>query len=245
MAEHTSDLVLDELAAGLAAAPAQADHVRGCVRCSSRLETLSTERRASLASPGYARTLAALRALPERPPFWRRWTFVLPLAASLAAGAFLLVPRPTDRIKGRPSLELLREGVGAKVTGPVRPGERLALAVGAAGAKELLVMAVGDDGSIAELWPAGGDGSGAAPSGAATVLSPAFVVTPGSATLYAFFSERPLSEKRVEAALDEAVRQARQRGKPPAEASVGPLPGESARVQLQLCVEGSPCPSPR
>jgi hypothetical protein len=245
MVEHASDLVLDELASGVAAAPVQAEHVRGCPRCTGRLESFAAERRSSLAAPGYASTLAALRARPARQPFWRRWTFVLPLAASLAAGVFLVLPRPTDRIKGRPSLELLREGAGGRVTGPVRPGERLAIAVGAAGAKELLVMAVGDDGSIAKLWPTDHDGSGPAPAGAAALLSPAFVVTPGSATLYAFFSATPLVEKRVEAALGEAVRRARQGGRTPVEASIDPLPGESARVQLQLCVEGSPCSLPR
>ena len=106
-------------------------------------------------------------------------------------------------------------------------------------------MAVGDDGSIAKLWPTDHDGSGPAPAGAAALLSPAFVVTPGSATLYAFFSATPLVEKRVEAALGEAVRRARQGGRTPVEASIDPLPGESARVQLQLCVEGSPCSLPR
>ncbi len=242
MSEHASDLVLDELAAGLATASTVAEHVRGCPRCSGRLESFASERRATLAAPAYRQTLAALRAAPARPAFWRRWTLMLPLVASMAAaGAFLLVPRPADRIKGQASLSLVQDGTLEPVTGPVRPGEHLALVVGAAGARQLLVMALGDDGSVAKLWPLDRPESAPAPKGAAARLSPPFVVTPGSATLLAFFSERPLSSGVVESALVEAIAVARKSGAPPSEINLPTLPGEAGRARLRLCVEGSPC----
>jgi hypothetical protein len=220
--------------------------VKGCAHCSGRLDAFTAARRSSAAAPGYRHTLAALQQPPRRTPFWRRWQIALPLAASLAAaGAFLLAPRATDRIKGAPSLELVREGTGEVVAGPVRPGDKLALAVGAAGARQLLVMAVGDDGSIAKLWPVGRQASGPAREGAAARLSPPFVVTPGSATLFAFFFASPVASAPVEQALRDAVAAAAKRDQPPAMASPAPLDREQGRATFRLCVEGSPCSQPR
>jgi hypothetical protein len=175
----------------------------------------------------------------EREPFrWFRVSWlVLPLAA---AAAFFLLPRSLDRVKGSASsLSLLREG--EPVVSEVAPGERLSVAVGAAGARQVLVEAIGEDGLVSGVWPPEGDRSGLAPRGAAAALSPPFAVTPGSVVLFAFFSDSPIDRPDAERALRAAVVEARDRGRPAVQAEPPPLPHEVSRARRQLCVRGSQC----
>jgi hypothetical protein len=247
MTNHVSDLVLDELAAGLPTDPASTEHARGCESCRSRLEALQSQRHLSRSAPAYHQVLRSLR--PPQPVVWWRRRWFLPLAGATAAAALVLVPlnymERGDRIKGQTSLALLKEPSGEDVGGAVRPGERVSLTVGSAGARHVLVMAVGEDGIVSKLWPLDRDESGPAPKGAAAKLAPPFLVTPGSALLMAFFSEDRLSAKTVEDALQSAVAQARRSGQSPIHLSPDSLPGEEGRATTLLCVEGSTCSSQR
>jgi hypothetical protein len=243
MTNHASELVLDELAAGLPADPASVEHVGGCERCRERLASIQLQRNQSQSAPEFRRVLRSLR--PVQPVAWWRRRWLLPLAGVTAVAALLLLPkRPLadgDRIKGRTVLALVKEPTGEDVRGVVHPGEQVSLAVGSAGASNVIVMAVGEDGAVSKLWPLDRSESGPAPKGAAVKLAPSFIVTPGAAQLMAFFSEERLPAKTVEESLEAAVAEARRSGQSPIMASPAPIPSETGRATRLLCVEGSPC----
>lgn len=204
MAEHLSALALDELAAGGEPAGARA-HLDGCGECRERLEALKAMNLRLLAKPEARRALDAVRPREEAAPSRaRRWALLaLPLAAALAV--FLLVPReaPEDRLKGAATVELLDEA-GA-VVHAARPGQRVTVAVGAAGRSHAAVFAVEAGGAVSVLWPRG-ETFGPVARGARVRLEPPFEVTPGAVTLHAFFADSALPLEAAAGALREAVR---------------------------------------
>lgn len=207
MADHLSDLQLDEVAAQLRPPP---DHLSACQSCSERLDSLKQSRRAAIASPGYARTLRALEfGRVERRHPARMLFFGAPaLAGALALALVVLGRAPTpapeggDRIKGSPSLELRL--AGGETAESFAPGERVVLIARGAGLDELLVLA-GTDGELVQLWPTEGAASGALPSEGAVRLEPAFEVTPGDLSLHAVFSAEPLAVERARALVKAAA----------------------------------------
>jgi hypothetical protein len=145
------------------------------------------------------------------------------------------LPSPgDDRIKGAPTLRLLTPGREA-VIGALRPHAQVLLAAGAAGHPYALVLALADeDGRPEVLWPPGAKASGRVGPGAEVVLGEALEVTPGSATLFAFFSDDPLPGDEVARRLAEAVAEARRSGRPLASLDPAPIPGERGRARARL-----------
>src|SRR5687767_6483087 len=93
MAEHLSDLVLDEVRLGQA--PAEAgSHVQACPECSARLSAIRGEE-AMLEDPRAARILHRMtaRAVPSERPWW---SWVLPAAAVAAAGVVIVLLPPHE-----------------------------------------------------------------------------------------------------------------------------------------------------
>lgn len=249
MTSHASNLVLDELAAGLPTLPEAEEHLRTCEHCRRRLSALRADRDQLSATPEYSSVLRSLRP-PGRPkPWWQRWQWYLPLASVTAATAVVALParhhEPRDRIKGNTSLVLVKEPTGEAALGALRPGERVSLAVGSAGSRYVLVVAVAEDGAVTQVWPTDSRESGPAPEGAAAKLSPSFFVTPGSVQLFSFFSDSPLRANVVTEALQRAVIEARNQGLPSIQVSPTLIPGETGHATALLCVEGSSCLSPR
>jgi len=203
MAEHLSDLSLDELAVGEAGPTAQ-EHLRGCPHCQDRLRQLESLRQRARAAPQFNHVLTRLKAQAPVPSRLPRWAWLFAPAATLCA--LLLVwglQRPgADRLKGTPELGVVLAD-GSPAPRELSPGQLIAVTVGAAGHSQLLVLAA-DHEEVAVLWPPGATASAPAPRGANIPLAPAWEVTPGDVTLFAFFSERRVG---AEEAVD-AVRQA-------------------------------------
>lgn len=177
MSEHLSSLQLDEIAAGLGAAPA---HLAGCVECAERVVALKKESAAFLSRPEARQQLERLApAPPQRRSFLRVLAIAVPLAAGLAL--FLAWPRAPveDRIKGAPTIALLDEA-GNAVT-HAAPGTKLTLAVGAAGFPNVTVTGVDATGKKDTLF------AGPVAAGARVPLMQ-LEVTPGDVTVTAVFA---------------------------------------------------------
>lgn len=177
MSEHLSALQLDEIAAGLAAAP---EHLTGCAPCTQRLEALQAQHAAFLARPEAKRQLERLAPAPTRRSVVR-W---LAVAAPLAAGLALLLAwpgeQPSDRIKGAPTVMLLDEQ-GTPVT-RARVGQTLTLAVGSAGFTKVRVFAIDAAGAREDLF------AGPVAAGARVPLRQ-LEVTPGNVSVVAEFED--------------------------------------------------------
>jgi len=202
VSEHVSQLVLDELAAGLL--PSHA-HVDGCEQCRSKLDALKARARASRTSFGYARTKA--RVLSPRPSPWR-WVALLATPLVAAAVFFVAVhegQQEGERLKGTPSIDFVRAD-GVSVT-DVRPGTRLKLKVGAAGFTHALALAVDDKGSVEQLWPeAGADDT--LPGRGVVTLPRELEATPGPVTVHVLLSNAPIDAAKARADVGAALKAA-------------------------------------
>jgi hypothetical protein len=158
--------------------------------------------------PQFGATLAKLTA--EKPvakviPLQRRAPVLFTLALAAAAVIVLIVNPPKDdetRLKGSASVELLSEANQAVRAAHV--GDRLQLALGAAGRPYAMVLGVDERGQIDLLWPQTGHRSGPAPRGARTVVT-RFEVTQGSITLVGIFSEQPIDIQDASRAVSGAL----------------------------------------
>jgi hypothetical protein len=177
VSEHLSSLQLDEVAAGLAPAPA---HLGGCAGCSKRLEALRAERAAFSARPEAKEQLERLLPAPSRRSLLRLLAVAVPLAAVLAL--LLAWPRAPveERIKGAPTVVLL-DAAGNVVT-HAAPGTKLTLAVGSAGFPQVTVFTVNPDGTKDALY------AGAVAAGARVPIAQ-LEVTPGDVTVMAVFQD--------------------------------------------------------
>lgn len=209
MADHLSELDLDELEVGTAR-PAAQSHLAGCPECRERQSARHALAEQIAARPGFRHTLTRVAAeqasRSRRRPL--RWFALVP--AAVLAGLLVVLlparePAPADRLKGTAQLELVLED-GRRVDGPLTPGTRVALRAG--GADYLLVAAVDARGEVAQVWPTSGP-SGAVARNRVATLEPTLQVTPGDFTLVALFSSAPVTSE----ALREA-REARRDGGP-------------------------------
>lgn len=236
MAEHLSDLRLDEIAAGMPVSGEARAHAEACPECGVRLREIDAARKSARGSHGYHRVQARLKA-PE-PRRWRWFALAIPAAVAAMVVAVVVArveePRePGVRLKGGYAVALLA-GNGSEVE-RARAGERLTLAVGAAGRAEALVLAVDEGGAVEVLWPVGGVRSAPVPSGARAKLEPSFEVTPGAIAVHALFANGAIEAGAAKAALEAEVEAARRGGRTPLDARspAGPWEG-AARVVLQV-----------
>lgn len=202
MNSHLSALVIDELAAGLENREAT-EHLSTCAECQQRLATVKQKHEAISALPAFQQRLEAVKleaSAPARRPWLRVVSIALPLAAALAL--FVFWPRGDDvLLKGTPTVELLSNEVPVVVA---KPGDRVALAVGGAGATHAVIFGVEASGTVTKLWPAGGDAAAIAP-GARVPLDVSFEVTPGDLVILGFFSAAPQPTDPIREALERAV----------------------------------------
>jgi len=235
MGEHASDLRLDELAAGMEVGEGTRAHVAGCQECSARLRQIETARARAKEMPGFHRVKARVRALSER----RRWTWAVFAAPAVAVALVLVLvvvrpgAEPGTRVKGGFSIAAVTAD-GREVQ-RARPGDRLNLAIGAAGRSEVLVLGVDDRGAVEVMWPPMAPRSVQAPPGARAVLQPPFEITPGSFALYALFADAPIPAGPAKEALAAEVQAAQAVGKSPldARAPSGPWDG-TAKLVLEV-----------
>ncbi len=239
MADHLSALALDEVSAGLTPAAGAQEHLKECAECVARLEALRVSRAAVLSSPEARRRLEALRstaaASPAPASIGRRWRLATAVAAPLAAaGLVLALWQPGDeRLKGVASLELLSSG-GAPVK-EARVGQHVTLAVGGAGYRRAAVLAVDGAGRVSRVWPAAGTTTAPIARGARVPLEPGFEVTPGSVTLYAFFSDEPIDLGLLVRGTEANVAQSLRRGEVPSEFTPQEeLAPAAARLRLEV-----------
>jgi hypothetical protein len=202
MSEHLSDFTLDAVAVG---APWPA-HLEDCGPCRVRLERLRAHAEQVRALPRFAqvrRQVLAQAALREPPaaPWWRTVWMLVPVLATAAVA--LVVARgplarmaagpaesgtPGLRLKGTPSVELLRLGDGL-VNPVLSEGDQVALRLQGAGYRYALVVSVDAGGLVEVLWPSASEWSGEL---AANSTAPLFQVTEGDFVVHAFYSEAPL-----------------------------------------------------
>ena len=216
MAEHVSALALDSLAGGLPVEPSTSTHVAGCAVCSAKLEALKAERAALILTPQFSALMTKLAAVgpsiaaPAAAPAKKfpRWA---PVLLALAAALLLLVgpqlfPRDDGTIlKGAQTVELL-DSNGKAVTS-AHLGDRLALAVGGAGAGGVVVFGIDDRGDVVVLVT-----PMAIPRGARVPTGKIFEVTPGSFTVVACFGTHPVP---VDALKSQLFRRGSQKEKSP------------------------------
>lgn len=237
MADHLSDLVLDELLSGDPAPGDARAHVASCSFCKQRMDTLTAAREDASRTSEYARVLAALRRkASEEPARLFHGSRLVGPALALACGLLVVVAWPSrkapdERLKGAASLSVVLASDGGRVRS-VRAGEKVVLFVSPAGRPWGLVMGADGSGQISQVWPPGRTGSAVLSSGAEVALEPGFEVTPGSVRLVGFFSERPLNGEAVRDAL-KAEAAASRAGK----ALDASFPG-AVRAELFLNVEG-------
>jgi hypothetical protein len=196
---HVSQLVLDELASGIAAPPGAKAHVEACAECRARLAALEAARVSSEQAFGYARVKARLTA--ERPSRWRElMPFIVPVVAALVFFVVVSIdwrPSPDrERLKGSAFVELV---AGGQAVTEARPGAKLQLKVGTAGKTHAFVLSVDKDRNVEELW------AGQLPPGAVVTLPMELEVTPGSVTVHAFLADAPPDPKVVVPAMQAAM----------------------------------------
>ncbi|MGC4118023.1 MAG: hypothetical protein QM765_26425 [Myxococcales bacterium] len=205
MAEHLSDLVLDELALNLAGPEARV-HLEGCLHCQERLAALQKQREDVRARPAFTHTLTRLKAeeAGAAPRRRRAWWVLAPLAGvALTAVVFLVRPEAQvgNRFKGAPQIELFAVD-GRPPPSPLRPGAHLTLRAG--GSDFLLMLAVDESGVVTQVWPAEGTESGRISKASMAALAPTMEVTPGDFVLYGLFSPTPLRSEEARSALERA-----------------------------------------
>ncbi|MFP2909678.1 hypothetical protein ACLESD_32460, partial [Pyxidicoccus sp. 3LFB2] len=178
----------------------------------------------------------------EQPSTARPWFLGLrlaaPLAVALGLATVVLLREPADgvRVKGGPFVSLVRQRDGA-VDAPVRPGDVVTLSVHAAPHRYALVLVTDVSGAVSPLWPARGDRSGDPATLSAT---PTFVVTPGSFTLDAYFSDAPLSLRNVRDAVASAASACVARRLPPDCQPPSTVEGAARHHRLSVSVSSEP-----
>lgn len=233
MSEHLSALSLDELASGVGAQPGAAEHVAACADCAAKLGALKASRDTLLASGDAARRLEAVLAKTAAPaPRPRlKLVHVAAIALPLAAGLALLIAAPVKtnddaRLKGAVTVELDDEA--GRAVNVATPGQKLTLAVGAAGLPYGAVFAVDAQGAVTVLWPRG-ETMGAVDKGARVALA-TLEVTPGDVAVVAVFSKTARPVRELERQLGALATELKASGKSPLDVAV---PGEtSARARV-------------
>lgn len=195
MSDHASALQLDTLAAGLPLDAAVPAHVAGCAACQAKLEALKAERAAVMRAPQFAATLGRLQPAPSSQR--RPWGLVLAFAAMallLVLGGRFLVPSDDGTLlKGAATVELLKDG--APVT-QAKIGDKLTLAVGAAGAPTVAVFTKDGKGQVDVLLPPTPVGKGTR-----VPVGQVLEVTDGALTVFACFGA-DLNPDALKAKLD-------------------------------------------
>lgn len=199
---HLSSLELDELIAGTQGATAT-EHLASCDVCRSRYERLKSESAKLREAPQFMKTLESLehaRPMPQPIPLRRQWWVPVALAAvaALIVAPVLLRDGDGTRLKGSPTVEVLRDG---RAITTARAGDLVTLAVGAQGKTHALLFSVESNGTVSQLWPKSGP-AGLVATGASVALDAAFRVTPGSFTVIAFFTDVAQPAEPVRAALE-------------------------------------------
>jgi hypothetical protein len=239
MSEHLSDLVLDELALGGRPVPA---HVGACARCGTRLSRLREARNTARASGEFSRRRERVLARVDAPGPARSWfhwlRFAAPVAVAAGLAAVVLLREPSDgvRVKGGPFVSLVRQRDGA-VDAPLHPGDVVTLSVHAAPHRYALVVVTDATGAVAPLWPARGEQSG---DPAVLPATPTFVVTPGSFTLDAYFSDAPLTLAQVRTGVAVAASACIARQQPPDCQPPSPVAGAARHHRLSVPVSSDP-----
>ena len=194
MTDHLSDFALDHVRLG---APRQA-HLESCPDCQQRLTSMQQLADHSASTPAFAR-IARTAQLIEPRRQWRWWPALVAAAAALAlvlVRASMPVEAGTSRLKGRPTIDVLRPSRTASTVW--HPGETAIIHVEPHGHAEAVVFAISELGEIEQLWPADGGTSAPVPLGGALAEA---VVTPGSTRLVAGFFDSHTSTEAFRAAL--------------------------------------------
>lgn len=205
---HTSPLLVEKLLAGKATddeVQAAEAHASGCARCREELHGARAAGR-RFAESVFPRTLPALEA--RRPPR-RSWRLVLPLALAATAAVVLFVrsPQPDGprfQSKGEGALRVFAHRGGESFPVPdgtaLRAGDRIRFGVVPGDARFVLVASVDGRGNASIYQPSTPVASGGEP----LVILPDSIVlddAPGPERIFALFSDRPLDEPAVTAAL--------------------------------------------
>lgn len=206
--DHTAPLLLGKLLAGKATEEevrAAEAHAQACARCREELaEARAAGRR--FTESVFPRTLPAVEAR-RKPP--RSWRLVLPLALAATAAVALFVRRPTPeppqlQFKGEGALQVFAhrggESFPVRDGTALRAGDRIRFGVVPGHARFVLVASVDGRGHVSIYQPSTPVASGEAP----LVTLPDSIVlddAPGPERIFALFSDRPVEERAVTAAL--------------------------------------------
>lgn len=205
---HTSPLLLGKLLAGKATEDevrtAEA-HAQACARCSEELaEARAAARR--FTESVFPRTRPAVEGR-RRPA--RSWRLLLPVVLAAAAAVVLFVRRPPPelprfQVKGGGALSVfaLRGGESFRVGEgtALRAGDRIRFGVVAGDARFVLVASVDGRGQVSIYQPSIPVSTGEGPM---WILPDSIVLddAPGPERIFALFSDRPVEEPAVTAAL--------------------------------------------
>ncbi len=210
------------------------EHADACARCRAELSDVARARE-RFAEHVFPRTRATVARRGARPSAWRRLLPPLGLAAAVGGAAAVLLVALPDRApvlqtKGAGALSVFAlrgERVFAVEDGArLRPGDRIRFAVQGAGAAFVLVASIDGRHQVSVYQPSTALGPDA---GAVQALPESIHLDDalGPERIFAFFSDRPVSEAEVSrglaalgAAGPEAVRRARRLPLPFAQASI-------------------------
>jgi hypothetical protein len=207
MAEHLSELQLDEIAVGQRQ---PGEHAASCAECRSRLERRARQREEIARAPEFEQTFQRLaRKQAERHSMRRPWLWLAPAAVAAAAAVLLVVvPRAPsgngdgDRIKGAPRLSVVAaDGRGAA---SYHVGDRVFLSAAGAGLDHLVVFSRGEGGALERVWPVDSSKQPDLSADGAALLQPAFEVTPGDVALLGVFSRERLDADQARRILESA-----------------------------------------
>jgi len=205
MSEHVSDFALDQELTH-SNSGATAGHVRTCPVCAARLEALRIHRAQLVESNALAPTRRDVMKRAEGQGDNRRrwrWLSLLPLAAAVGFAVWAIAPirsrPPSERVKGKPFLELL--DVDGHSAHDLRQADRVWISLTSAGHPYALLAQVDEHGAVAQVWPPSSAKSGEVSAAGPSRLQPGFEVTRGSFVLFAFLSDKPLRADEVLGAL--------------------------------------------
>jgi hypothetical protein len=237
---HVSNLVLDEISAGLPVLPELAAHLDACADCRRRSESIRAQRGAAMASPQFERVWSRIPRPARRRSSRKAWA--IPMVFSLAAAGFVFVVSSVDstggdREKGAFALKIVRASPAGRVTdGPFGSGENVSLEVNSVGHRYALVIGVDAEGAVQRVWPPDTLSSGVVPERPYRPLVPGFEVTPGGLALYAFFSDEPLSVRTVLDSTKKSLADAYRHGQDLRSFQPPVMPSERGRASAVLDV---------